>query len=63
MSSMCIAQLYLYVLGGALGRWIAGISYCKEGIEVWLCDDVVYHSLSMLLILVVVGAVGRFSPS
>ena len=39
---MCIAQLHLSVWGGVLGRWIVGISYCREGIEVWLCVELAY---------------------
>jgi hypothetical protein len=46
-----------------MGRWIVGVSCCREGIEVWLYVGVVYHSLSLLWMLVVVGGVGRFSPS
>ena len=61
--SMCIAQLQLIVWGGVLGRWIVGVSCCREGIGVWLCVDVAYHSLSLLWMLVVVGGLGRLSPS
>ena len=60
---ICIAQLQLYVWDGVLGRWIVGVSCCRERIEVWLYVGVVYHSLSLLWILVVVGGMGRFSPS
>ena len=60
----CIAQLQLSVWDGVLGRWIVGVSYFREGIEVWLYVSVVYHSLSFfLMMVVVVGGVGRFSPS
>ena len=61
VGSMCIAQLQLYVWGGVLGRWIVGISYYREGIEVRLCVGFVYHSLSLLWMLVVAGGMGRFS--
>ena len=61
--SMCIAQLRVSVWGGVYGRVIVGIPCCREGIVLWLCVAVVYHSLSLLWMLVGGGKVGRFSPS
>ena len=61
--SMCIAQLQLSFWGGVLGRWIVGVSCCRERIGMWLCADVAYHSLSYLWMLMVVGELGRLSPS
>ena len=43
--------------------WIVGVSYCREGIEVCLCGGVVHHYLNLLWMFVVVGGLGRFSPS
>ena len=60
---ICIAQLQLSFWDGVLGCWIVGVSCCREGIEVGMYVGVVYHYLSLLWMLVVVGGVGKFSPS
>ena len=61
--SMCMSQLHVSVWGGVWGRVIVGVSCRREGIVLWLCVAVVYHSLSLVWMLVIGGVVGRFSPS
>ena len=58
-----MAQLHVFVWGGVWGRVIVGVSCWRDGVVLWLSVAVVYHSLSLLWMLVDGGGVGRFSPS